>query len=205
MPTVTAIKQQQKRADRYSIFIDGKYSFSLSDTQLVDSGLASGQELSDAKIEEYQAASEYGKALRAAYNLLSYRARSRHELSDRLARKGYDEETVENVINRLIELKLINDEDFAASLLRQPQSKLRSTRRLQQELYKKGIDRQISEQSIQELGSQHDYEAIKERIEKHLQKKSDPDRARLIAMLSRQGFRVRLILDVLNQEFSEIR
>ncbi|MBI3624310.1 hypothetical protein HY218_01620, partial [Candidatus Saccharibacteria bacterium] len=42
---ITSIRQQTKRADRYSIFVDGKYAFSLSEGELITSGVHTGQEL----------------------------------------------------------------------------------------------------------------------------------------------------------------
>ena len=42
---ITAIKQQVKDQSRYSIYIDGKYSFGLSESALIDSGLRIGTEI----------------------------------------------------------------------------------------------------------------------------------------------------------------
>ena len=42
---ITAIKQQVKRQDRYSIYGDGKYLFSFSESELLNSGIKIGQEL----------------------------------------------------------------------------------------------------------------------------------------------------------------
>ena len=42
---ITDIKAQVRRAGRYSIFVDGKYAFSLSDTALLEQKLKLGQEL----------------------------------------------------------------------------------------------------------------------------------------------------------------
>ncbi|HSX14509.1 MAG TPA: RecX family transcriptional regulator [Candidatus Saccharimonadales bacterium] len=205
MPIVTAIKEQVKRSDRYSIYIDNKYGFSLSAQQLAESELASGQELSEAEIEDYQQASEYGKALQAAYRLLSYRPRSEREMRDRLSRKKYDEPTVDAVVTRLSEIKLLDDITFAASWVDQPKSKNRSTRRLSQELVLKGIDSDLIKETATALESEdHDRVAILALIEKKLQKNTPQDRQKLVGYLVRQGFRISLVLQILKQDFSEI-
>ena len=51
---VTAIRQQVKRAGRYSIYVDGEYSFSLSEGALLDSKINVGQELTDKEVSEYK-------------------------------------------------------------------------------------------------------------------------------------------------------
>ena len=42
---ITSIKQQVKRADRYSIYVDDKYSFSLSEQELLSIKIKVGQEV----------------------------------------------------------------------------------------------------------------------------------------------------------------
>ncbi len=48
---ITSIKQQVKRADRYSVYIDGKFNFALSETELLRLGLHNGQELTDDELD----------------------------------------------------------------------------------------------------------------------------------------------------------
>jgi NUDIX domain. len=58
---ITAITQQVKRTDRYSIFVDGKYAFSLSESGLLASGLAVGQELTPAELKKLKKMPEWTK------------------------------------------------------------------------------------------------------------------------------------------------
>ncbi len=202
MPVVTAIKQQVKRPDRYSVFVDGSYRFSLSAEQLSDSGLATGQDLSSSQIDNLDQSSKVGKALAAAYVLLSYRARSRQELVDRLSRKGYDEDTIEVVLARLSKSKLIDDGEFVRQWVTKPVSKNRSLRRLDKELRDKGITSSEVQDVMTELGTDHDRQAITVIIQKRLDK-GVIDKQKLLGYLSRQGFQISLILQVLSEDFSE--
>jgi len=202
--SVTAIKQQLKRPDRFSVYLDGKYGFSLSSQQLAGSELASGQILDDDQVALFRQLSEVGKALQAAYNLISYRGRSQKELNDRLGRKGYDETVITAVIDRLVQLKLVDDEDFTRSWVSQTKSATRSRRRLQQELRQKGVEPELVKTQMDEIGEGHDEEAIKTLIERRLNKNTAPDRRKLVEYLARQGFSVGLVLKVLNEEFSEV-
>lgn len=205
MPVVTAIRQQRQRPDRYSVYVDGRYSFSLSDSQLIKAGLVTGQELAGEELEGYRADSHYGKALQSAFNLLSYRARSHREMIQRLRLKKYEPEIIERVIERLSQLKLLDDEQFAHSWVTQPRSQRRSTLRLRQELQQKGIDSELMQQAIAQLDPQHDRQAAHAAIERYLKKKAQPERQKLLGSLARQGFPIGLLIQVLDQDFSEIR
>ena len=59
---ITAIKQQVKRTDRYSIYVDGKYAFSLSESGLISGGLVSGQELDAGELKRIKKAAGLDKA-----------------------------------------------------------------------------------------------------------------------------------------------
>ncbi len=50
---VTDIKQQVKREGRYSIFVDGKFVFGLSENSLMTSGLRIGLELTKDELTAY--------------------------------------------------------------------------------------------------------------------------------------------------------
>jgi hypothetical protein len=51
---ITAIKQQVKNPERVSIFVDGKYEFSLSLDELVKYKLKNNQELDKADVKKFK-------------------------------------------------------------------------------------------------------------------------------------------------------
>lgn len=60
----------------------------------------------------------YEKTLQRAFRLLSYKARTVAEMRQRLLEKEWsDGETVEQVINRLLELNYLNDDEYAANFV----------------------------------------------------------------------------------------
>jgi hypothetical protein len=48
---ITDIKQQVKRQARYSIFVEGKYAFSLSEPELMKSGIQIGRDYTEEELE----------------------------------------------------------------------------------------------------------------------------------------------------------
>ena len=63
------------------------------------------------------------KAKEAALRYLSFRARTRQEVEGRLREKGFDENTIRSAIERLKELRLIDDAEFAREWIRSRQRK----------------------------------------------------------------------------------
>src|SRR4051812_30584175 len=84
---ISSIKQQVKRADRYSIFVDGKYAFSLSESALLESKIASGQELSKEQVAEFKKLSADDKLYNRTLRYVAMRPRSRWEVEQYLWRK----------------------------------------------------------------------------------------------------------------------
>ena len=94
----------------------------------------------------------------AALHLLDYSARSSGALADRLKDKGYDEQTVDSVIVRLTELGLLDDESFAASVIRSCVGRLMGPRGALEELTRKGVDRSVAARMVNEAEAQGVFE-----------------------------------------------
>jgi regulatory protein len=83
-------------------------------------------------------------AIRYAYRLLSYRDRSEKELADKLKRKGFSEETIQQAINYLSEKGFINDAALALSLRRIAEdARLLGNRGVRIFLHRRGISREL--------------------------------------------------------------
>jgi regulatory protein len=186
---ITAISQQVKRVDRYSVFVDGEYSFSLSEREVVASGIHSGLELSITEVKNYKKLSELDKVYGLVLNLIARRARSQKELYDYLRRKKLDEQEIENILNKLSKSRLVDDWEFAKRWVQNRRDiKKTSNRMLRLELRSKGISSEIIDEVLSDSGDQEQH-ALKEQIEKKLrQPKYREDPQKLMAYLARQGF-----------------
>lgn len=84
----------------------------------------------------------------------------------RLKQKGFPEITVEATIEKLKELKFLNDEEFAKWWIEQRQnSRGRGKMVIKQELSQKGIDRSLIDATFED--SQDDYKTAKTVFEKY--------------------------------------
>jgi regulatory protein len=186
---ITDIKQQIKRQQRYSIFVDDKYSFSLSESELMKSGIRIGREFTEAELEELLQTAILDKAYMRSLDLLSRRARSEWELRDYLKRKEYDPPTIDSILARLTEAGYVDDYKFARAWVENRHLlKSVSQRKLWQELKQKRIADDIISQVLSE-DETDERETLKALIAKKQTQTRYQDREKLLAYLMRQGYK----------------
>jgi len=82
--------------------------------------------------------------MEAAAALLAVRQRSIAETSERLAKQGYPQPLVNEVVTRLIEMRYLDDEEFARSWVEsRDRARPRGQHGLRRELSLKGVPREI--------------------------------------------------------------
>ena len=84
---ITDLRQGVKNPNRVNVFVDGKFSFSLDVSQVVDFHIKKGMEISAEQLEEYKNASEFGKLYQRTLEWVLVRPRSVREANDYLYRK----------------------------------------------------------------------------------------------------------------------
>jgi regulatory protein len=198
---ITDIKKQVKRSDRYSIFIDGKYTFSLSENEILKLALKVNQEISSEDLINLQETASEDKAYDRALNLIMRRPRSTWEIETYLKQKKYDQEMIGKIIQRLKESRYLDDISFARSWV-QNRRLLKSTskRKLQLELRQKRVEDDITQQILDENSEHDEFEMLKQIIQKKRTQSRYADEQKLIAYLARQGFNYGDIKKALEEE-----
>jgi regulatory protein len=202
---ITKIAQQQKNRDRYSIYVDEKYSFSLSESALLESRLASGQELTREQIDEYKKLSQDDKLYNRALNYVALRPRSVWEAEFYLKRKDSPAPLTEQITNKLIKLGLLDDKKFARAFVHDRRLlRSQSSRRLQLELRKKHVPSQVIDEVLQE-DETDERTMLQELVAKKLQQsKYNDDELKLMQYLARQGFSYGDIKDAIRHVKTDI-
>ena len=77
-----------------------------------------------------------------ALKYLSFRQRSTKEIHDYLVKKQYEDNDIREAIEKLIELKFLNDDDFARLFTENRQRKGKSKKSIEFELKQKGISKE---------------------------------------------------------------
>lgn len=197
---ITDIKQQVKRKDRYSIFIDGKYGFALSESDLLQNGLKIDQDLSEAELQELKEISSEDKAVYRVLDLLARRPRSAGEISEYLKRKKYTAGEVEKILNTLSKKGYIDDAAFARSWVENRRLlKPTSRRKLILELKQKRVSEEIIRRVLDEEPDD-EKEIIRKIIAKKQHQTRYQDRQKLMQYLARQGFNYSDIKSVLSDD-----
>ncbi|HDM90532.1 MAG: hypothetical protein DRQ06_01690 [Candidatus Hydrothermota bacterium] len=146
----------------------------------------------------------FKKARDYALYLLKFRSRSKKELADRLRRKGFGEAEVEEVLADLERAGLLDDADFARSLVRSRMKELWGKRLIEYELGKFGIKGDEARRVLDEI---YDEDFVrKEAAEKALRligrwKGMDgrKKREKLISYFSRRGHSYDFIRSLLEE------
>jgi regulatory protein len=123
---------------------------------------------------------------------LTGQARSRAELSGRLARKGVPEELGRRLLDRFEEVGLVDDAAFARAWVQSRQTgKGLARRALSQELRRKGIEDEVAREALDGLDPDDELEAARLLVRRRLRTVARLDRdtavRRLIGMLARKG------------------
>ena len=205
MRKITAIAAQQKNPDRVNISLDGEFAFGLS--RIVAAWLQVGQELSDEKIAALQSEDArevaYGKALR----FLGYRPRSIQEVRENLQKHEIPENAIEQVLKRLQDTNLLNDQQFAQAWVENRNTfRPRSRRALAMELRRKGLDDEVVQRVLDDNVDENTLalEAARKYVRK-VQHLEWPDfRQKLGGFLGRRGFSYGVISPILRQVWREV-
>lgn len=203
---VTALKPQQRNPKRISVFLDGAFAFGVHRETVERLGLAVGREVNRAELDRLLREEELRKCRDYALLLLSYRARTRAELEQRLVRKGFAPDIAQTTIERLKELKLVDDARFAQGFA---QDRItighKGKWRVRAELMKRGVGRQEIEAALKTAPDET--EAARELVELYAKRyaRLEPEvrRRRLFALLSRRGFSLDTIRQVTGEDEAE--
>ncbi|MCJ7497076.1 MAG: RecX family transcriptional regulator [candidate division Zixibacteria bacterium] len=207
MPRITKIEPQKKNPKRRSIFLDGEFAFGLDEEVLYKYGLKIGEELDQKKIDQILESEVKKESKDAALKFLSYRMRSEKEVRDKLKKKEFAQDVIEEVIEDLRRVNLIDDYSFASAFVRdkisnKPQGKIL----LKQELWKKGIKEETIEKVLKEYFEDEDEELnlAKKLLEKRKKRYENLDKnvakRRMMSFLLRRGFSYKIVKQVLKIE-----
>ena len=189
---ITKIEPQRRDAERVSVFLDGRFAFGLGKALAEERGLRVGQSLGPAEVAALEADDELGKATDRALAFLTYRPRSVREVRDRLAKKGVEPAVVDAVIERLAGWGYVGDEDFARYWVEnRGANQPRGKRLLQQELWRKGVERETATRVLEEAELDEEGAALalaRKRLPQVRALDEAGQRRRLSAFLQRRGY-----------------
>jgi regulatory protein len=198
---ITAIKAQLRWVGRFSIFVDDKYSFSLSESGLLENKLFVGQELEAADVTRLKQASSDDKLFGLVLRYVAMRPHSEWEVRSYMQRKNAIPALASDILNKLSMNGFVDDLKFAQAWV-ESRRLLRptSTRKLQQELRAKRVSDEVVRQALA-ADEVDDCGQLRELIAKKRQRY--PDNLKLMQYLARHGFAYDDIKAMMEQSRSE--
>lgn len=183
---ITALKQQIKNPLRISVFVEGKYSFSLSLDEIARQKLKTGKDIGESEIKKLKKLSEEEKIKTRTLNWLLTRPHSQKELTDYLRRKNVNDDLAEHITKEFISRGFQSDEQFAKWWVESRlQSKFFSKRKISFELSRKGIDKQLAEACLENI---NDRQSLQKLVDKKSRQSRYKDPQKLKTYLLRQGY-----------------
>lgn len=201
---ITSIQRQSSHPRRFNIYVDEAYAFSVHEDVLVRIDLYKGMIVEQDDIQRMIRVEELNRATHHALHYLKFRARSKNEIQQYLARKGYEEKIVSEVIQDLIAKKYIDDRQFAEQwtryrMLEQSKGKKYVT----EELKQKGIDSQWIEQALDTVDEEAEINRALSLAEKRWNRYKNEEwshvQRKVGQYLLRQGYSGSIVYDVLNK------
>ncbi|MGH3433647.1 MAG: regulatory protein RecX [Thermocrispum sp.] len=143
----------------------------------------------------------------ACLRLLAVKPRTRADLAKALARKGFEPEVAEPVLDRLERAGLIDDAGYAEMLVRSRYAYQGLGRRaLKSQLLRQGVDGAVAEGAVGAIGADDEEARGRELVRKRLRAMSGVSQEaairRLVGMLARKGYPAGLAYRVVREELA---
>lgn len=146
----------------------------------------------------------FDKAKDYALTFLSYRPRTEKEMKRKLTEKGFNRDTITEVVGFLKEYKFLNDSAFTRMWIRNRMyCKPSGKRRIYNELLEKGVSREIIEENLNDITPVMEYETMNELFNKKVSR-SGFNYKKLEGFLIRRGFNPSDVRKIL-QEYESSR
>lgn len=186
-PIITAI--EPKRRNMSAIYINGRFAVKIDSETLILNHIKIGMKISEEELNDLIQKSNESRSNEKALNLLSFRDHSKSELVKKISRV-YGEESALKAAEKMENIGLINDVEFAKKYVKDLSDiKKYGKQRIEQELFRKGLDREIIEEALNGIDINPE-EKIHEIIEKKFSNKilSEKGKKQTINALLRMGY-----------------
>jgi regulatory protein len=210
MPKViTKITRQKRNEERYNIYVNEEYAFSVDENILVQYGLTKGKMLDEWTIGDIGFDDEVSRAFNRALGYLTYQMRSEDEVRKKLLDAEFGEAVINEAIHKLVRLGFLNDAAFSRAFVDTKKNTMKKgPRAIQQELKRKGIDDDTREQALAHFDEAEQLRLATELAEKKLRQetKKTPmqQKQKIQEFLLRKGYSFGIIEQVISQiDFSK--
>jgi len=186
---IKSVIPHPKHKSQHVVLLENGETLTVHEGALTQFYIYPGKDLS-VEVKEALLTADQEQGIRSrALGFLDRRAMSRKELVDKLVQKGEDRAQAEQVADWLVEMGQINEEEYAGAIVRHYAAKGYGRKRIEQELWRRGVEKEVWDQAFSEMPEDTD-ETIDRFIESKLRGEI-PDRKeekRVTDALMRRGY-----------------
>ena len=185
---IERIEASKHKRGRVLVFLADGACLKITEQELLDFRLRSGDELDEDSLERLKAAAGVSNVRASAADLIGKRAMSRRDLERKLQDRGASAADARYAAEWLEAIGALDDAQYAASLVRHYGSMGYGPARVREKLYEKGVPRELWEDALEELPEPED------QIDRFLEGKlrgrtpEEKEKKRLTDALLRRGY-----------------
>ena len=185
--------------NKVHLLLDGEYAMTADSDFVAFSGLCDNMILDDEALADLQGKVNARRAFNKASDLLALRDHSEKELLQKLRQKGFAD-GAEEAMEKLKSYGYLDDSRFALRFAQELQRvKHYGKKRIEQELYRKGVSRAVVGDTLEQLD--FDEDALPALIERRYLRQLDTEKGvqKTVAALQRMGYSFGEIRDALQK------
>ncbi|MDR1521573.1 MAG: RecX family transcriptional regulator [Streptococcaceae bacterium] len=168
MIIITVIKEKQS----YKIILDNNEKINVSEDILTSYNLFKGCKVSEEKLQNIKKETSISLGLQLAYTYLKNQLRTKKEVQEYLKRQKISDKSLEDILEKLQNLHLINDKNYAESYLRtKTHLNKKGPQIIKQNLLKKGVSENIIDSALLAFFSNNLQKLTANKLAKKLVKK----------------------------------
>jgi regulatory protein len=185
---IERIEASKHKRGRVLVFLEDGVCLKITEQELLDFGLRSGDELDEETLKRLKDAAGVSNVKANAADLIGKRAMSRRDLERKLQEKGASEAEARYASEWLEAIGAINDADYAVLLAQHCARQGYGPARVREKLYEKGVPRELWDDALDSLPDPA--ESIDRFLEHKLRGNplDEKEKKRLSDALLRRGF-----------------
>ncbi len=197
---ITEIRKTKR--GNYALFSCEGFFLSVDEETLYSKGLEVGTVLDEDALSSLQEAGNTHKAKEQAMRFLTRRMYAKQELFLKLC-QNHDEYSAMMAVAAMEEMQLLCDRQFASEYARVQAEKGKSSRAIFYALREKGIEAELAQDAVEELGQEDESVAAQVMRKKYADKIRQGKYSAVMAAMARRGFSHRDIKQALESVISE--
>ena len=148
---IERIEASKHKRGRVLVFLEDGACLKITEQELLDFGLRSGDELDEETLKRLKDAAGVSNVKANAADLIGKRAMSRRDLERKLQEKGASEAEARYASEWLEAIGAINDADYAVLLAQHCARQGYGPARVREKLYEKGVPRELWDDALDSL------------------------------------------------------